>query len=265
MSVATFNGLIVNAWAIYGASSWQSRLDNLNDLRHRAEASIVWATEMGGYKHGEQLSRAFGWGGKYGKSFILHGGSSPINTAILYDPAKWKMHEDIGNTETRPFITKSGTTHRWASAVLLERLGTGQFILNGCTHTQYKPHGRNTIPQYDRERYGQMDGFLTKLDRWAEQFEDEYKQASIARLGCGDFNSRYRTDPYCHTIGVTKAMVDNGYRDFRIAAEQKSGKPANIIDRGCYKGKVRVRRHDVLPDRGATDHDNGAGVLLSVG
>lgn len=264
MSVATFNGLIVNAWAIYGASSWLARLDNLNALRHRAEASIVWATEMGGYKQGEQLSRAFGWGGKYGKSFILHGGSNPINTAILWDPQKWRLHEDIGNTDTRPFITKSGTTHRWASAALLERLGTDQFILNGVTHTQYKPHGRNTIPEYDRERYAQMDGFLTKLDGFAEQFERKYDR-EIARLGTGDLNSRYRTDPYCHTIGITKAMRDNGYQDFRIGAEQKFGSPANIIDRGCYKGKVRVRSHTTLPDRGATDHDNGAGVLLSVG
>jgi hypothetical protein len=264
MSVATFDGLIVNAWAIYGSASWRGRLDNLNALRHRARASIVWATEMGGYTQGEQLSKAFGWGGKYGKSFILHGGSAPINTAILYDPEKWRLREDIGNTDTRPFITEPGTTHRWASAALLERLDADQLILSGVTHTQYQPHGKNTIPRFDRERYRQVDGFLTKLDEYAEEFEQKYDR-EIARLGTGDLNSRYGTDPYCKTIGVSRAMVDNGYRDFRLAAEQKSGRPAHIIDRGCYKGKVRVRRHDVLPDRGATDHDTAAHVLLSVG
>ena len=264
MTVATFNGLIVNTWALYGRSSWQARLDNLNALRDRAEASIVWATEMGGYKQGEQLSRAFGWGGEYGESFILHGGSAPINTAVLWDPDKWRLHEDIGHTEKRPFITEPGTTHRWATAALLERLGTDQFILNGVTHTQYQPKGKNTIPRFDRERYRQIDGFLTKLDRWAEEFERKYDR-EIARLGCGDFNSRYRTDPYCGTIGVTKAMIDNGYDDFRHVAERKAGSPAYIIDRGCGKGKVRVRSHTTLPDRGATDHDTAAAVLLTVG
>ena len=271
---ATFHGLIVNVCAYYCRSSWAARLDNNARLRDASQASIVWVTESNGYTQGKQLSNAYGWGGvMYNPAdkgtwneaaYILHGGSAGITTSIHWDPDKWRLHEDIGNTSRWPFITEPGTTHRWATAGLLERRSTSQFILNGVTHTQYKPIGKNTIPAYDRERYRQMSGFLTKLDQFAARFENEY-DTTIARLGTGDFNSRYGTDPYCRTIGVTKAMTDRGYKDFRVAAEIKAGSPANIIDRGCFKGKVRVREHKVLPDNGATDHDTAAAVLLAVG
>ena len=274
MRAATFNGLIVNLCAFYCYRTWKARLDDNVDLRNAVDASIIWATESNGYDEGEALSKRLGWGGvRYDPKdrktwdkagFILHGGSAGITTSIHIDPKKWRFHEDVGHTDHSPFITAKGTTHRWATGALIERREVDQFIMNGVTHTAPWPIGKNTIKSWDRERYRQIDGFLSGLDRLAEQYERE-RDIEIARLGCGDFNSRHGTDPYDASIGVGKAMKDNGYTDFRLAAIKKSGSPSHIIDRGCGKGKVKVLEHNVVPDRGATDHDTAAGLLLRVG
>lgn len=199
----------------------------------------MFTTESGTYAAAEKLNKWFGWGGK---AFILHGGSMPITTAAHWNPKVWKLRAEWGHSDKSPIITLPSSTHRWATAVLLEQVASGGLLLAGITHLQYLPKGPNTIRKYDREREAQLGGLL----RWLNQTGDDL--GVPARLAVGDFNGLH-SDPY---DGPGKAMAKHGYVDAGDSAGSKA-----IIDRFAVRG-LKVLGHKVVPTNGATDHKTAA-------
>lgn len=232
---AMFRLLNINVCADYCASSYSSRLDNIEAVRAAARASIVVTTESGNYDDGARLNRAFGWGGRRGVSYILHGASVPITTAIHWNPATYEL-TDEGQFET------TGSTHRYATWVVLEHKQASREFVVGATHLIPWPKGPNTIRKYDIQREQSFGAFLDKLKRIA---------GTRPALGVGDLNGK-RNDPY---DGPGKAMTKHGF------VEAKTGKA--VIDRICGRG-VTFTEHTVLPTRGATDHDTAVAAYVTL-
>jgi hypothetical protein len=235
VEAAMFRLLNVNVCADYCASTYSSRLDNIEAVRAAARASVVVTTESGNYDDGARLNRAFGWGGRRGTSFILHGASVPITTAIHWNPATYEL-VDEGQFET------TGSTHRYATWVLLEHKASNERFAVGATHLVPWPKGPNTIRKYDIQREQSFGAFLAKLKNVA---------GIHPALGAGDLNGK-RTDPY---DGPGKAMAKQGF------IEAKTGRA--VIDRICGRG-VTFTEHHVLPTRGATDHDTAVAAYVTL-
>lgn len=231
---AEFRLLNINVGADY-VRGYTSRLDNIEAVRNAARASLVVTTESGNYDDGARLNREFGWGGKRGESFILHGGSVPITTAVHWDPDKYRLIDE-GQFET------TGSTHRYATWVKLEHEASGEKFVVGATHLVPWPIGPNMIRKYDYQRESAFGSFLKQLVGIA---------GGLPILAVGDLNGK-RSDPY---DGPGKAMAKYGF------TEAKAGKA--IIDRICGKGVTFVE-HTILPTRGATDHETAAAAYVAL-
>ena len=209
----------------------------------------MFTTESGsartktGQGDAERLNKWFGWGGN---AFVLHGGSVPITTAVHWNPRVWKLLDEWGDSDDDPIITLAGSTHRWATAALLEQIATGAPLLTGVTHCVPWPIGKNNILKWDKQREAELGGLLRWLDETGNRLGVD------ARLAVGDFNGP-RTDSY---DGPGKAMARYGWRD---AAVMAGGNDRAIIDRFAVKG-LTIVQHKVLPTRGATDHDYAAAI-----
>lgn len=240
--------LNMNVCARYRTShmpTYANSVDELAQLRADARASLVVTTESGSYSDAARLSKAMGWGGK---AFVLHGGSLPITTAVHWDPEKYKLVREWGNSDTDPLITLPGSTHRWGTLVKLEQLASSEDFGVGVTHLQYLPKGPNDVKRYDVERHDQLGAMLRHCDRLVP---------GLPRFCAGDFNST-RHDMYDASVGVGKAMAEHGYTDAAVEAGGRAH-----IDRIATK-QVRVRQHMSLPTRGATDHPYAVAILATL-
>lgn len=262
----TFRGLNINVCGFYprpaGTKTYRQSLGILNQVRNDARASLVWATESNNYDAGEALNKAFGWGGqRAGKagvtrpSFVLHGGSLGITTALHWDPDRWRLLDD------GLFVTLPGSTHRWGTWVTLEHLASHQPVAHGITHLQYLPKGPNTVKRYEVEKHDQLSSMLRQLDVVADAAAKRYGKP-VPRLCAGDFNSD-RNDMYDASVGVGKAIAQHGYADAAVAAHAHIGGNQPQIDRVAVKG-VGVDEHLILPTRGGTDHPTAVAVRVTV-
>lgn len=228
-----FRWLNINVCADYCSSSYSSRLSKLGSVRSAARASLVVTTESGNYDDGARLNRAFGFGGKRGESFILHGGSVPITTAVHWNPDTYRLRDE-GQFET------TGSTHRYATWVKLEHRESQREFIVGATHLIPWPIGPNTVKKYDLARESAFNSFLRQLDKIA---------GGLPVLAVGDLNGK-RSDPY---DGPGKAMTAHRYTEALPSTR--------IIDRACGK-RVTFSDVQVLPTRGATDHDTAVAGLV---
>lgn len=243
--------LNINVGADY-VTNFPGRVAGLARVRDEARASSVLTCESGNYEDGARLNRAFGWGGKRGSSFVLHGGSVPITTAVHLDPDKYEVLDE------GLFITTPGTTHRWGTWVLDRQRATGVLAIKAATHLQYLPIGPNDIRKYDREREGQLAAFLRQLHVVAEAAAKKHRVLKVPVLVGGDMNGK-RTDPY---DGPGKAAATYGYVDAAVVAEIKTGGTKALIDRWFVPKGTRVREHAILPTRGSTDHEYAVAISV---
>lgn len=255
-------GLNINVCADYCAN-FAGRVDNIELVRADARASLVWTTEAGPYADGERLNREFGWGGHRAgdpdtpagrASFVLHGDSVPICTALHWDPDKYRVLDE------GMFVTLPGSTHRWGTWVLLEHLLSRGLEAHGITHLQYLPKGPNTVKRYEVEKFKQLDSMLRQLDIVADAAAKTYGRP-VPRACAGDFNST-RKDKFDASDGVGKAIKGRGYQDAAVVAATHVNGNAPQIDRVAVKGWT-VDEHGIYPTRGGTDHTTAVGVRLS--
>lgn len=241
---ATVRVLTINVGAVY-VPSYNSRLDELEDVRSVARASLVTTCESGTYADGERLDKWFGWGGKRngtvatGESFVLHGDSVPITTAVHFDPKKYDVLDE------GKWVTVPSTTHRWATWVLLRHTESRVVFIVAVTHCQYLPKGPNVVKKYDEERYSQIAATL-KLTKGlqAKVLKSRPELDVVPALVAGDMNSQH-SDRYDASAGVSKAAKDNGFVD--------AG--STIIDRIFHSPTgVTVNEHRTVSTLGGTDH-----------
>lgn len=239
----------INVGAHY-VPGYNTRLDEIEDVRTAAHADLVFTTESGTYANAEKLSKFLGWGGD---AFVLHGGSMPITTAAHWNPHVWKLKAEWGHSDKSPIITLPGSTHRWATAVLLEQVSSGGLLLAGITHCVPWPKGPNTIRKYNEQRAAEFGGLLD----WLEETGDNL--GVPARIATGDLNGIRTDTKYPGGDGPGKAMAKYGYKDAAVIAETSGGPNRALIDRFAVKG-LSIAKHTVLPTNGATDHDHAAAI-----
>lgn len=235
----TIDLLTVNAGADY-VPNYTSRLDELADLRLRANSSLVLVTESGPESDMTLLNKEFGWGGN---AFTRRGGSAPIATSVHWDPTKYQW------LETRTFLTEG--THRWATSTALRRRESGVLFVASCSHLQYLPKGPNNIPKYDYERQRQWDSVLRQSREFAWELIQKHGVDTLSILAAGDMNG-LRTDP---RDGAGDAAKRRGF------VEAATGQP--VIDR-IFGRRVTFRDHQVLPTNGATDHRTAASATADI-
>jgi hypothetical protein len=263
------NVLGENLWADYGASTYRSRLDELERTRDEVRASIVLGCESGNYVDGQILSRYYGWGGnragaegvtKDEASYVLHSGNDVrISGSEHVDPKKYRILDD-GWEHTYTATTHDGVT--WAC---VQDRDSGVVFYLAVMHGVPWPIGPNTVRKWDTVREKQTAGMLEFLNKKREQTKADRRLEVVPVIFGEDFNGK-RTDPY---DGPGKAMARYGYADAYTLSQKKlpagsAGRKA-LIDRiGVSVEGVTVREHIIVPTRKGTDHPYAVAVAVDL-
>ena len=263
-TVAQIRVLGENMWADYGARSYRSRLDNLNQTRKEVRASLVLGCETGNYDDGHLLNHAYGWGGTRGTSYILHSSNDVrISTSIHMNPAKYRVLDEGW------WHTDRASTHDGATWACLQHRLSGVVFYVAVMHGVPWPIGPNDVRKWNEQRYKEVHAMLDQLDEKRRQTKADRNLAVVPAIIGEDFNGKRTDSKYPGGDGPGRAMAAHEYVDAYTRAQTRLPAGADgrrpLIDRlGVTVEGVTVREHIIVPTRGGTDHDYAVGVALDL-
>jgi hypothetical protein len=255
----------INAWADYGASTYPSRVDDLNRVRDTTRARKVLVCEQGGYEDGELLDKAYGWGGRRAgtvakdkASFVVHSGKDVrIAGGVHWDPAKSLLISEDW------YSTLPSSTHNGLTAAVLQDRETGGLSVNGVIHCVPWPIGPNDVKKWNDQRYEEVGAALEIMDEIRAEVAREFNVKIVPGILGEDFNGPRTDSKYPGGDGPGRAAKDNGWVDAWQIAAKRLGITTAQIDRFLVSLEgVEVVEHNVVKTNGATDHPYAVGVLL---
>lgn len=272
-TVALVRYLGENLWADYGASSYASRLDELNATRHEVRASRVLGCESGNYRDGQILNREYSWGGNRAgaagvsndeASYVLHSGDDVrISTSIHWNPDTHRLLDE-GWDHTLKSSTHDGIT--WS--VWQNRL-SGVVAVDGVLHCVPWPIGPNKIRRWNEQREKEVSLGLDVLNELRLKVAKDRKLEVVPGICGEDFNGPRTDSKYPGGDGPGLAAKAKGWTDSYVVAKKRL--PAGsvgtkaLIDRILVTNVgVTVREHTIVPTRKGTDHPYAVGLYLEL-